>query len=137
MPYTQPPVSPFQRYLRDPDGGISNANATPDSNSNSNPSVVLRDHVCKGLTPLNMERTRLVPRNQPGADWRAFLEVVLRDPGRAVFQVSCGIRCGTVWMVMIVQAKPNPTVDWQVSMEVVLRDPGRAVFQVRCGKRCG
>lgn len=93
MPYTQPPVSPFQRYLRDPAGGISNSNANPDSNSNSNPSVVLRDHVCKGLTPLNMERTRLVPRNQPGADWRAFLEVVLRDPGRAVFQVGCGTRC--------------------------------------------
>ena len=49
--YTGPAVSAFQRMIR----GDNN---------------VLRDHICKEMNELNLERCRCIPKNTPGADWR-------------------------------------------------------------------
>lgn len=48
---------------------------------------VLRDHICKKLNELNMERCRCIPKNVPGADWRTLQEIVKADPAREQFQV--------------------------------------------------
>lgn len=49
--YSGPAVSAFQRMIR---GRAS----------------VLRDHICKEMNELNLERCRCIPKNTPGADWR-------------------------------------------------------------------
>ena len=65
--YTQPPVSEFQALIR--------GNAT-----------TVRDHVCKLMNELNLERCRCIPKNTPGADWRELLRIVQEDPAREWFK---------------------------------------------------
>lgn len=50
--------------------------------------TVLRDHICKEMNPLNLERCRCIPKNQPGADWRVLQQIVEKDPSRTNFQAS-------------------------------------------------
>ena len=50
--------------------------------------VVLRDHICKEMNPLNLERCRCIPKNQPGADWRVLQQIVEEDPSREKFEVG-------------------------------------------------
>ena len=63
-----PPVSAFQKRIR---GGAE----------------VLRDHICKEMNALNLERCRCIPKNVPGADWRVLQQIVAADPAREKFQV--------------------------------------------------
>lgn len=49
---------------------------------------VLKDHICKEMNALNLERCRCVPKDQPGADWRVLQKIVEEDPSREKFQVS-------------------------------------------------
>jgi DNA (cytosine-5)-methyltransferase 1 len=51
------------------------------------PTVQLRDHICKEMNPLNLERCRCIPKDTPGADWRVLLEIVKNDPSREKFNV--------------------------------------------------
>lgn len=67
MAYSQPPVSTYQKMVR-------------------GSSTVLRDHICKGLNELNLERCRCIPKLTPGSDWRALLEIVAADPSREKFK---------------------------------------------------
>lgn len=64
-----PPVSAFQRQIR-------------------GDSAVLRDHICKEMNDLNLERCRCIPKNVPGADWRVLQEIVAADPSRTNFKVN-------------------------------------------------
>lgn len=48
--------------------------------------VVLRDHICKEMNRLNLERCRCIPKNQPGADWRVLQEIVEKDPSRETYE---------------------------------------------------
>ncbi|KAF6265105.1 hypothetical protein COO60DRAFT_1470199 [Scenedesmus sp. NREL 46B-D3] len=66
MPYSGPAVSAFQKLMR------SKAD-------------VLRDHICKEMNDLNLERCRCIPKDAPGADWRVLLEIVKNDPSREKF----------------------------------------------------
>ena len=66
--YAHGPVSAFQRQVR-------------------GEATVLRDHICKKLNNINMERCRCIPKNTPGADWRTLLEIVAADPSREKFEV--------------------------------------------------
>lgn len=50
--------------------------------------TVLRDHISKEMNPLNLERCRCIPKNQPGADWRVLQQIADEDPARAKFQVG-------------------------------------------------
>lgn len=68
MPYAGPPASAYQAAIR------SGAD-------------MLRDHICKEMNELNMERCRCIPKNTPGADWRVLQEIVAADPSREMFQV--------------------------------------------------
>ena len=45
---------------------------------------VLRDHICKEMNELNLERCRCIPKGVPGADWRVLQEIVAADPQRAL-----------------------------------------------------
>eukprot|EP00963_Diacronema_lutheri_P012368 scaffold1724_cov341-Pavlova_lutheri.AAC.44 len=65
--YTRPPVSEFQALIR------------------GNASTV-RDHVCKLMNELNLERCKCIPKNTPGADWRELLRIVEEDPAREWFK---------------------------------------------------
>lgn len=47
----------------------------------------LRDHICKEMNALNLERCRCIPKNVPGADWRVLQQIVAADPSREKFQV--------------------------------------------------
>jgi len=52
--------------------------------------TVLKDHICKEMNGLNLERCRCIPKDQPGADWRVLQQIVEKDPSREKFQVrSC------------------------------------------------
>ena len=62
-----PPVSAFQKAIR---GGCE----------------VLRDHICKEMNELNLERCRCIPKGVPGADWRVLQEIVAAQPERALFK---------------------------------------------------
>jgi len=65
--YTHPPTSAFQRFIRQGAG-------------------VLRDHICKEMNELNLERCRCIPKDQPGADWRVLMDIVKNDPGRELYK---------------------------------------------------
>lgn len=49
--------------------------------------TVLRDHICKEMNAMNLERCKCIPKEQPGADWRVLQQIVRDDPSRAMFQV--------------------------------------------------
>lgn len=49
--------------------------------------TVLRDHICKQMNELNLERCRCIPKNTPGADWRCLEEIVAADPSRVNYKV--------------------------------------------------
>ncbi|GMH33098.1 hypothetical protein BSKO_00932 [Bryopsis sp. KO-2023] len=49
-------------------------------------STVLRDHIAKRLSDLNLERCKCIPKNVPGADWRVLQEIVAKDPSREKFK---------------------------------------------------
>ena len=66
-PYAGPPESVFQRRIRGAQG-------------------TLKDHICKEMNPLNLERCRCIPPGVPGADWRELQRVVAEDPARERFQ---------------------------------------------------
>ncbi|WZN58936.1 DNA (cytosine-5)-methyltransferase [Chloropicon roscoffensis] len=57
MDYSEKPTSSFQKDIR--------VGAT-----------ILTDHICKDLNPLNLYRCSLIPKNQPGQDWRALEDAV-------------------------------------------------------------
>ena len=63
-----PAVSAFQKKIR---GG----------------NTVLRDHICKQMNDLNLERCRCIPKEVPGADWRCLEQLVAQDPAREMFKV--------------------------------------------------
>lgn len=67
MAYDKPPTSAFQRSIR---GGAAE----------------LRDHVCKEMCALNLERCRYIPKLTPGADWRVLEAVVAANPSKALFR---------------------------------------------------
>ncbi len=71
MDYSGPAVSAFQKSIR----GSSSQ---------------LRDHICKEMNDLNLERCRCIPKNTPGADWRVLQQIVAADPGRKQFKVGAG-----------------------------------------------
>ena len=54
---------------------------------------VLRDHICKEMNELNLERCRCIPKGVPGADWRVLQEIVAAEPDRANFKarISAGM----------------------------------------------
>uniref|UniRef100_A0A383WCP9 Cytosine-specific methyltransferase n=1 Tax=Tetradesmus obliquus TaxID=3088 RepID=A0A383WCP9_TETOB len=81
MPYSGPAVSAFQKLMR-------------------HKASELRDHICKEMNELNLERCRFIckemnelnlercrciPKDTPGADWRTLLEIVKNDPSREKF----------------------------------------------------
>ncbi len=72
IPHTGPPVSAFQKAIR---GEAS----------------VLRDHICKEMNELNLERCRCIPKNVPGADWRVLQEIVAAHPERTNFKACPSI----------------------------------------------
>ena len=49
--------------------------------------MVLRDHICKEMNELNLERCRCIPKNVPGADWRVLQEIVDAQPERTLYKV--------------------------------------------------
>jgi hypothetical protein len=49
--------------------------------------TVLQDHICKTMNELNMRRCSLVPKNTPGADWRALVLHVRDNPADETFNV--------------------------------------------------
>jgi len=67
-----------------PGGSRSSPKLTPRLTLRTNPPQ-LRDHICKEMNPLNLERCRCIPKNTPGADWRVLLEIVKNDPAREKF----------------------------------------------------
>ena len=66
--FAGPAVSAFQKRIR--------ANA-----------AVLKDHICKEMNELNLERCRCIPKGIPGADWRVLQEIVAADPSREKYKV--------------------------------------------------
>ena len=69
-----PAVSAFQKKIR---GG----------------NTVLRDHICKQMNELNLERCRCIPKEVPGADWRCLEQLVAQDPARELYKVHCNLYC--------------------------------------------
>ena len=61
MQYSNGATSAYQRFIR--------GKATD-----------LRDHVCKEMNELNLERCRCIPKDQPGADWRVLQEIIQDHP---------------------------------------------------------
>ena len=49
--------------------------------------TVLRDHICKQMNELNLERCRCIPKEVPGADWRCLEQLVAQDPARELYKV--------------------------------------------------
>ncbi len=49
---------------------------------------MLRDHICKQMNELNLERCRCIPKEVPGADWRCLEQLVAQDPAREMFKVA-------------------------------------------------
>jgi DNA (cytosine-5)-methyltransferase 1 len=80
MPYTGEPVSAYQAFIR-------------------GKNTVLRDHMCKVMNDLNLERCRCIPKLTPGADWRVLLEIVKSDPTREKFNVRGLARCITTLLL--------------------------------------
>ena len=68
------PVSAFQEAIR---GGAA----------------VLRDHICKEMNELNLERCRCIPKSMPGADWRVLQEIVEAHPERTLYKVLQSSAC--------------------------------------------
>lgn len=68
QPYAGPAVSGFQKAIRGSE-------------------TVLQDHICKTMNALNMRRCELVPKNTPGADWRAIVLHVRSNPDDETFNV--------------------------------------------------
>lgn len=50
--------------------------------------TVLRDHICKQMNELNLERCRCIPKEVPGADWRCLEQLVAQDPAREMYKVN-------------------------------------------------
>lgn len=48
---------------------------------------MLRDHICKQMNELNLERCRCIPKEVPGADWRCLEQLVAQDPAREQYKV--------------------------------------------------
>ena len=48
---------------------------------------MLRDHICKEMNELNLERCRCIPKAVPGADWRVLQEIVDAQPERTLYKV--------------------------------------------------
>eukprot|EP00210_Caulerpa_lentillifera_P008334 g7950.t1 len=48
--------------------------------------AILTSHISKKLNEINFERCCCIPKNTPGADWRVLLDIVERDPTRAVYK---------------------------------------------------
>jgi DNA (cytosine-5)-methyltransferase 1 len=71
--YGQEPASWFQREIR---GDVGEEGLT--------------EHYSKILNPLNYARCLLVPKNTPGADWRALEEHVAEEPGHKWFDPATG-----------------------------------------------
>ncbi|DBB09374.1 TPA: hypothetical protein ACH3X3_007949 [Trebouxia sp. C0006] len=67
MQYAGPPVSAFQKKIR-------------------GECTVLRDHICKQMNELNLERCRCIPKEVPGADWRCLEHLVAQDPAREMYK---------------------------------------------------
>ncbi len=67
--FAGPPVSAFQKKIR-------------------GECTVLRDHVCKQMNELNLERCRCIPKEVPGADWRCLEQLVAQDPAREMYKVA-------------------------------------------------
>ncbi|GFH06104.1 cytosine-specific methyltransferase [Haematococcus lacustris] len=65
--YTQEPASAFQRFIR-------------------GSTTVLRDHICKEMNELNLERCRCIPKNRPGCDWRELQRIIAEDPSREKYK---------------------------------------------------
>ena len=68
QPYGGEPVSAFQRAVRGSE-------------------ATLKDHICKTMNPLNLRRCSLVPKNTPGADWRALVLHVDKHEEDKLFNV--------------------------------------------------
>lgn len=62
--------------------------------------TVLKDHICKEMNGLNLERCRCIPKDQPGADWRVLQQIVEQDPAREKFQVRPSVY-SQVWTRLI------------------------------------
>jgi DNA (cytosine-5)-methyltransferase 1 len=67
--YGGEPVSGFQKAIRGSE-------------------TVLKDHICKTMNALNMRRCTLIPKNMPGADWRALVLHVREYPEDETYLVS-------------------------------------------------
>ncbi len=59
--------------------------------------TVLKDHICKEMNGLNLERCRCIPKEQPGADWRVLQQIVEKDPARENFQVKPALVAGDLY----------------------------------------
>ena len=93
LEYAGEPVSGFQRGIR---GG----------------ETVLKDHICKTMNELNMRRCSLVPKNTPGADWRALVLHVQDNPADESFNVrNWCIHVPDVFMLAAVNTA-DPILQW-------------------------
>ena len=54
---------------------------------------MLRDHICKEMNELNLERCRCIPKDVPGADWRVLQEIVDANPERTLYKVRIWRMC--------------------------------------------
>ncbi len=108
---TGPPVSAFQAAIR-------------------GECTVLRDHICKEMNELNLERCRCIPKGVPGADWRVLQEIVAAQPERATFKA-----CLTFWALLppyppaLAACKPSCT---QNSLLLVLTLGAGSVLRMPC-----
>ena len=92
MEYTQKPISSFQASIR---GSCS----------------VLSDHICKEMNELNFHRCKLIPKNDPTADWRVLQKIVEEDPEQEYFVDSSKKKHPLVpWCLPNTAAKHN---DWR------------------------
>ena len=55
--------------------------------------TVLRDHICKQMNELNLERCCCIPKEVPGADWRCLEQLVAQDPARELYKVHRNLYC--------------------------------------------
>lgn len=67
----------------------------------------LRDHICKEMNALNLERCRCIPKEQPGADWRVLQTIVEEDPSREKYQVNIKQFCAAVQCKMLLNLIPK------------------------------
>lgn len=70
-------------------------------------STVLRDHICKQMNELNLERCRCIPKEVPGADWRCLEHLVAQDPARELYKVQLACR-----------SSAHPLIDQQLQLKL-------------------